>query len=63
MRLPDERGHDMARFQIEIVARAIEIGRHGGNEIAAIFAPIGAASFRPAILAMAYPSLVVRASR
>src|SRR3712207_8164482 len=42
-RSPDKGWHDMARIQVEIVAGAVEIGRHCRNEVTAMLAPIGLA--------------------
>ena len=43
VRLDDQRRHDMALHQVEIVARPVEIGRHDRDEVAAILAAIGLA--------------------
>ena len=34
--LPDEGGQDMAALEVEVVARAIEVGGHRGDEVAAV---------------------------
>ena len=33
---PDHGGHDVAGLQIEVVARAIQVGRHYGDEVGAV---------------------------
>ena len=38
--LAHQRGHDMRARQIEIVARTIQVGRHGRDEVAAILTPV-----------------------
>ncbi len=43
MRLGDQRRNDMGRGQIEIVGKAIEIGRHRRDEIAAVLPAVRAA--------------------
>lgn len=43
VRLDDQGRHDMALHQVEIVARAIEIGRHDGDEVAAVLPAVGLA--------------------
>ena len=43
MRLAHQRRKDVARLQIEIVAGAVEIGRHRRDEVAAILPAIGLA--------------------
>ncbi len=40
---PDQRRQDVARLKIEIVARAVEVGRHRGNEVGAMLVAIGLA--------------------
>ena len=36
VRLADQRRDDVAGVEVEVVAGAVEIGRHGGDEIAAV---------------------------
>ena len=45
--LGEQSGQDMAGEQVEIVVRAIEIGRHDRCEIAAMLAAISLAQFQP----------------
>ncbi len=41
MRLADQRRQHVARLEVEIVARPVEIGRHGGDEVGAVLRAIG----------------------
>ena len=36
MEFPDQRRYDVGRFQVEIIARAIHVGRHDGDEVRAV---------------------------
>src|SRR3546814_9347084 len=47
MRLADQRRQDMAALQVEIVAWAVKIRRHGRDIIAAILPAIGLAQLDP----------------
>ena len=43
VRLADQGGQDVARLEVEIVAGAVEVRRHGGDEVAAVLAAEGLA--------------------
>src|SRR4029079_164916 len=47
VRLAQERGEGVRRFEVEVVVRAIKVGGHRGNEVRPILAIIGLAELDP----------------
>ena len=45
VKFPKEGGHHMAVLQVVVVARPVEVGGHGGNEVGPVLVPVGLAEF------------------
>ena len=41
--LADQRGEDVGGVEVEVVVRAVEVGRHAGDEVAAVLGRVGLA--------------------